>query len=849
MRWHRFGRYVSSVLVCVILALVLLSEWIVSGTAPGWLQSVGMEIQAACRDTGTQWMVMVCLVSYFVTFLFLERRLFEPQKNAENAKEETAPPTSDFWPLSSSSALLAFFRGQNSDAWLVGFVVLVLARYAVSYEMASLSLSPLVLLAGIVFGKGLALWVAWQPSLKAKGSGLKLMEKESRHLTSSLTPVEAERASASLTINSQLPTSNAVEPGSPLPAALANNTNGAHGASRPTFVLTMLVLLLACASLWQPEYGMEFQYHGQRRWTGPWDNPNIYGILMGVGAILAVGLLVSRLKAKGQSRSTSECGTRSAEWPRWVKIILLLTAAGLCALGLVKSYSRGAWVGTACGLGWLLWQWISRTHLTPALSPRPPGGEGEALSCHSCVSWFTRNWRPFCVVLASALVLSFWQFRYTENPLARRVFSIGNPNDFSWRNRVATWAGAVTMLKDRPWLGHGWGKAEEVFRKQYKPVRLEDTAAIQMNDYLMLGISCGVPALLCFVSYIWLSCRRPMGASRARTELQTSDLRLQTSVVATAGATVLLIGFWFDGGLFKLVTGAVFWVLVELSRSSRRGNAAQANEGGARHSVRAVGGESVCASQLVGSLAPPSGDTSSSCANFSPFEAEREGGAHGVPRPTMVLRWLAGIMAALAVGQTALHLVTPRLAVSERTLAIARRFLVPSKAEKDFEFLAAKPIWSSKALQTLLTHVELAHYNRELVNWKLEDHRYREFVLSPLIDPAWDGSMNWRRPLWEYLYPRIRKENSLAAAAEIVGRHLRERITITQSPPSQPDGSVAEMWRRQSADEKGFAAVYVAALRSTGIPARLNPQGQTEYWNGAAWELAPRPVTATKGNG
>jgi hypothetical protein len=34
--------------------------------------------------------------------------------------------------------------------------------------------------------------------------------------------------------------------------------------------------------------------------------------------------------------------------------------------------------------------------------------------------------------------------------------------------------------------------------------------------------------------------------------------------VCHAGAIVLLIGFWFDGGLFKLPTAATFWILLEL---------------------------------------------------------------------------------------------------------------------------------------------------------------------------------------------------------------------------------------------------------------------------------------------
>jgi hypothetical protein len=31
-----------------------------------------------------------------------------------------------------------------------------------------------------------------------------------------------------------------------------------------------------------------------------------------------------------------------------------------------------------------------------------------------------------------------------------------------------------------------------------------------------------------------------------------------------AGAIVLAVGFWFDGGLFKLATASVFWILLEL---------------------------------------------------------------------------------------------------------------------------------------------------------------------------------------------------------------------------------------------------------------------------------------------
>ena len=57
-----------------ILAGLLFSAYATTANAPGWLRMVSVEIQAACRDAGTQWMVVVCLVSYLGTFFFLEKR-------------------------------------------------------------------------------------------------------------------------------------------------------------------------------------------------------------------------------------------------------------------------------------------------------------------------------------------------------------------------------------------------------------------------------------------------------------------------------------------------------------------------------------------------------------------------------------------------------------------------------------------------------------------------------------------------------------------------------------------------------------------------------------------------------
>jgi hypothetical protein len=172
-------------------------------------------------------------------------------------------------------------------------------------------------------------------------------------------------------------------------------------------------------------------------------------------------------------------------------------------------------------------------------------------------------------------------------------------------------------------------------------------------------------------------------------------------------------------------------------------------------------------------------------------------------------------------------------------LAIARKVLVQPKQKADFEALACRPIWSGQKLKTLLEHVELAGYNRELINWQLDDAVYRDFVLSPVITGETGERLDWRRALWEEFYPRIRHESSPEDAARIVVRHLRECVTIAilRNPPHD----VPDIWVKQITDEAGFEVIYVAALRSVGVPARLDSHGRANIWDHDQWQVAPPP--------
>ena len=200
----------------------------------------------------------------------------------------------------------------------------------------------------------------------------------------------------------------------------------------------------------------------------------------------------------------------------------------------------------------------------------------------------------------------------------------------------------------------------------------------------------------------------------------------------------------------------------------------------------------------------------------------------------IILHRLAAILGTWALVETSLHLLPPRFSVSDRTLVIARQMLVQDKERADFEALASQPIWPGQKLKTLLDHVELAVYNRELINWQLDQTNYEDYVLNPVITAKAGEQFNWRRPLWEEFYPRIRHESSPGDAARIVARHLHERVTVTTL--ADPPRTVPEIWRRQITDAPGFEVIYVAALRSVGVPARLHAQAPAEYWDGAKWQ-------------
>jgi hypothetical protein len=179
----------------------------------------------------------------------------------------------------------------------------------------------------------------------------------------------------------------------------------------------------------------------------------------------------------------------------------------------------------------------------------------------------------------------------------------------------------------------------------------------------------------------------------------------------------------------------------------------------------------------------------------------------------------------------------PRLPVNDATTALAEMFLVPSNIKGDFEFLTSDPAYHGKRLGAILDHVKLANRQRRQFYSDLDEVMFRQYVLSPRVDDLPLDEIDWRRMLWKYFWPQVRNDHDPISAAKTTVRCLRELVGI--SPIYSSRVGVNTIWTEQMTDEAGFNRIYVAALRSVGIAARLSSESQAELWTIGEWRTAP----------
>ncbi len=136
-------------------------------------------------------------------------------------------------------------------------------------------------------------------------------------------------------------------------------------------------------------------------------------------------------------------------------------------------------------------------------------------------------------------------------------------------------------------------------------------------------------------------------------------------------------------------------------------------------------------------------------------------------------------------------------------------------------------------------YLALAGYNRPLVNWDVNEADYQDYILCPVLETGMKPELSWRKTLWSFFYPKIRKANSPEEAASILVRLLREEIEIQDRSEDAFDWEW--IWHNRVASPAGFQLLYVAVLRSVGVGARINSQGDAEILSDGKWRNAPPP--------
>jgi len=385
-----------------------------------------------------------------------------------------------------------FFRLGNPDLWLLAFILVNGWAYVTDYAAASASHLPLSLLTGATAGKLFSI---------------------------------------------MLPT----------------RTPGQMDYRR-CFVVCIVTVVAAALSMTQVG-SMRYQYRGVPRFSGLWDNPNIYGAEMACGTVLSIGLLLLPLMKSPLATWFVNRPVRT----KWMLRVLFLSSSVSTTLGMLRSYSRGAWLAALFGIAYLI-LFLCKLYWR--------GDKGLGRRIHG-------NLVPTAIIVVSLSVIAFWSLRDLESRVPRRLFSLADVKDFSWRNRLSAWEGALQIMKDHPFSGVGWNRADIQYISNYSAPRVEEGYAIQVNSFLTIGMSIGIPALIFFSLYFGSALRFTPSRNYCITEgcmsvplVDDGGLNGSDTVILRAGAMVILITCWFDGGLFSMSKALPLWVLVEWGRAN-----------------------------------------------------------------------------------------------------------------------------------------------------------------------------------------------------------------------------------------------------------------------------------------
>jgi O-antigen ligase len=231
------------------------------------------------------------------------------------------------------------------------------------------------------------------------------------------------------------------------------------------------------------------------RAAGVFQQPNPFGGYMNHGLPIALSLLVGwllLLETRPQARTRRSL----------LLGIALALVAGVLSLGLVLSWSRGAWLGavaglTAVGLGWLLTLLLDRA--------RDPFAQ-RARRWAMVVAWLG--------ITAGLLFLAAGGFNLLPATVTARLASglatfttldvrgaVITDANFATLERIAHWQAAVDMWRDHFWTGVGIGNYVAAYADYGLP-KWPYALGHAHNIYLNLAAEAGFIGLVAYLLFV-----------------------------------------------------------------------------------------------------------------------------------------------------------------------------------------------------------------------------------------------------------------------------------------------------------------------------------------------------------
>ncbi len=224
---------------------------------------------------------------------------------------------------------------------------------------------------------------------------------------------------------------------------------------------------------------------------GSFEQPNPFGGLMHITALLALGTLTAFLPQIWQllTKVTNQVRSKKAfilpETP-WFALFLLV-CGGTAVLALLFSWSRGAWLGFAAGI--------------------------------AAVGFYVpkNRWIGFISLTGiSVLLLMAFQLNLVPDSISQRLvgfvsdFQLGdvrgvdiNDSNYSVLERLAHWQAAVDMARDQLWLGVGFGNYEPAYAS-YALINWPDALGHAHNYYLNILAETGIIGLSAYL-FFWIA--------------------------------------------------------------------------------------------------------------------------------------------------------------------------------------------------------------------------------------------------------------------------------------------------------------------------------------------------------